>query len=85
MRSFLADGREKAPHSAFEHPVRFDTGDSGGSSPGDSMTIALTAFDPRTDMLERTCAAIDGAPRAVRMKKPEEKWGALLEGVLHMH
>ena len=37
------------------------------------------------DMLERICAASDGAPRVVRVKTPEEKWGAVLEGVLRMH
>ena len=35
-------------------PARFDTGASGGLSPGDAMTLALTAFEVRTDMLERT-------------------------------
>ena len=49
------------------------------------MTLALTAFEARTDMLERTHAASDGAPRAVRVKNPEEKWGAVLEGALRMH
>ena len=49
------------------------------------MTLALTAFEARPDMLERTCAASNGAPRAVRVKTTEEKWGAVLEGALHMH
>ena len=49
------------------------------------MTLALSAFEARTDMLERTRAASDGAPRAVRVKTPEEKWGAVLEGALRMH
>ena len=53
--------------------------------PGDAMTLALTAFEARTDMLERTRAASDGAPRAVRVKTPDEKWGAVLEGALRMH
>ena len=66
-------------------PARFDTGALGGLLPGDSMTLSLTAFEARTDMLERTRAASDGAPRAVRVKTPEEKWGAVLEGALHMH
>ena len=35
-------------------PARFDTGSSGGPSPGDAMTLALTAFEARTDMLERS-------------------------------
>ena len=49
------------------------------------MTLACTAFEARTDMLERTRAASDGAPRAVRVKTTEEKWGLVLEGALHMH
>ena len=49
------------------------------------MTFALTAFEARTDMLKHTRAASDGAPRAVRVKTPEEKWGAVLEGLLCMH
>ena len=36
-------------------------------------------------MLERTCAPSNGAPRAVRVKTPEEKWGAVFEGALRMH
>ena len=49
------------------------------------MTLALNAFEVRMDMLECTRAASDGAPRAVRVKTPEEKWGAVLEGALRMH
>ena len=49
------------------------------------MTLALTAFEARTDMLKHTRAASDDAPRAVRVKTTEEKWGAVLEGVLCMH
>ena len=66
-------------------PARFDMGASGGPSLGDAMTLALSAFKVRTDILERTRAAIDGAPKAVRVKKPEEKWGAVFEGALRMH
>ena len=36
------------------------------------MTLALTAFEERTNMLKRTRAASDGAPRAVRVKTPED-------------
>ena len=54
-------------------------------SPGDTMTLARTASEVHTDMLERTCAASDGSPRAVRVKIPEEKWGAVLEGALRMN
>ena len=49
------------------------------------MTLALTSFEAHTDMLERTRAASDGAPRAMRVKTPQEKWGAVLEGALHIH
>ena len=49
------------------------------------MTLALSTFEARTDMIERTCAASDGTPRAVRIKTSEERWGAVLEGALHMH
>ena len=66
-------------------PARFGTGALGVLSPGDAMTLSLTAFEARTDMLERTRAASDGAPRAVRVKTPEEKWGAVLKGALRMH
>ena len=66
-------------------PARFDTGASGGPSPGDVMTLALTVFEARTDILERNCAASDGDPRAVRVKTPEEKWGAVFEGALRIH
>ena len=54
-------------------PARFDTGALGGLLPGDSMTLSLTAFEARTDLLECTCAVSNGAPRAVRVKTPEEK------------
>ena len=54
-------------------PARFDTGASGGPSPGDAMTIAFSAFEAQTDMLERNRAASHGAPSVVRVKKPEEK------------
>ena len=54
-------------------PARFDTGASGGLSPGDVMTLALTAFEARTDILDRTCVASDGALRALRVKTPEER------------
>ena len=60
-------------------PARFDTGASGGPSPGDAMTLALSSFEARTDMLKGIYVASDGAPRAVRVKTPEEKWGAVLE------
>ena len=49
------------------------------------MTLALSAFEARTDMLERTHAASDGAPRAIRIKTSEERWEAVLEGALCMH
>ena len=49
------------------------------------MTLALSAFEGHTDMLERTCAASDGSPRAIQIKSPKEKWGAVLEGALRMH
>ena len=52
-------------------PARFDTGASGEPFPGDAMTLALTAFEARMDILERTRAASNGAPRAVRVKTPE--------------
>ena len=66
-------------------PARFDTGALGGPSPGDAMTLALSAFEARTYTLDRTRAASDSAPRAVRVKTPEEKWGAVLEGALRIH
>ena len=66
-------------------PARFDTGASGGPSPGDAMTLALTAFEVRTDMLKRTGVASDAAPRLCRVKTPEERWGAVLEGSLRIH
>ena len=65
-------------------PARFDAGALGGPSAGDAMTLALSAFEACTDMLERTRAASDGAPRAVRVKNMEERWGAVLEGALRM-
>ena len=40
---------------------------------GDAMTLALTEFEARTDMLERTCAVSDGAPRDLRVKTTEER------------
>ena len=49
------------------------------------MTLVLTAFDARTYMLKRTRVASDSAPRDVRVKTPEERWGAVLEGALRMH
>ena len=49
------------------------------------MMLALTAFEARTDMIEHTRVASDGAPRALRVKTPEEIWGAVLEGALHIH
>ena len=66
-------------------PARFDTRALGGPSPGDATTLTLSAFEARTDMFEHTRAASDGAPRAVRVKTPEEKWGVVLEGALRMH
>ena len=59
-------------------PSRFDTGASEGTLPRDAMTLALSSFEARTDMIERNRSASNGAPRAVRVKTPEEKWGALL-------
>ena len=66
-------------------PARFDVGSLGGASEGDAMTLALSAFEARRDMLERTRAASDGAPRAIRIKNPKERWGAVLERALRMH
>ena len=66
-------------------PARFDAGALGGPSAGYTMTLALSAFEARTDMIKRTHVASDGAPRAVRIKMPEEKWGAVLEGAIRMH
>ena len=66
-------------------PARFDTGALGGPSAGDAMTLALSAFEARMDMLEHNRAASDGAPRAIQIKTPEEKWGAVLEGALRIH
>ena len=66
-------------------PARFDTGASGGPLPGNAMMLSLTAFEARMDMLERTRVASNGAPRAERVKTPETKLGAVLEGALRMH
>ena len=66
-------------------PIRFDMVASGGPSPENAMTLALTGFEARTDMLERTRAANGGAPRSVRVKTPEDRWGVVLEGALCMH
>ena len=73
-----ADLKVVAPDKALEAqrmeilrqdlPACFDTRASGGPSPGDAMTLILAAFEACTDMLEVTCAASDGAPRAVRVK-----------------
>ena len=49
------------------------------------MTLALTAFEARTDMLVRNRVASDSAPRALRAKTPEERWEAVLEGALRIH
>ena len=54
-------------------PARFNTVASGGPLPGDAMTLALTAFQACTDMLKLTRVASDGAPRALRVKTPEER------------
>ena len=59
-------------------PARFDMGSSGGLSPGDAMTLALTASEARIDMLKRTRVESYAAPRVVRVKTPEERWGAVL-------
>ena len=52
-------------------PARFDVGALGGPSAEDAMTLALSAFEARTDMLERNRVASDGAPRAIRIKTPK--------------
>ena len=39
------------------------------------MTLARTVFEARTDILERTHVASDGAPRALGVKNLEERWG----------
>ena len=49
------------------------------------MILALTAFEARTDILERTCAASDADPKVLRVKTPEERWGTVLEGALCIH
>ena len=54
-------------------PARFDTGALGGLSLGDAMTLALTAFEARTDMLECTRVASNVAPRMLRVKTPEKR------------
>ena len=59
-------------------PARFNTGALGGPLPGEAITLALMAFEARTDMIERIRAASDGAPRALRVKTTEERWGAVL-------
>ena len=55
--------------------ARFDTGASGNPSPGDARTLALTAFEARMNMLERTRVKSDCATRALRVKTLEERWG----------
>ena len=49
------------------------------------MTLALTAFKARTHMLECTCVASDAPQKLLRVKTPEERWGAVLEGALRIH
>ena len=49
------------------------------------MTLALTAFEARTDVLERTRVARNSAPNLLRLKILEEMWGAVLEGALRIH
>ena len=49
------------------------------------MTLALSAFEARTDMLKCNHTASNGAPREIRIKTLEERWGAVLEGALRMH
>ena len=49
------------------------------------MTLTPTTFEARTNMLERTRVANDAAPRALRVKTPEERWGAVLERALRIH
>ena len=66
-------------------PARFGMGALGGPSPGDAMTLALMAFEARTDMFDCTCVASDAAPRVMRLKTPEERWGAVLDGALRIH
>ena len=66
-------------------PARFNTGASGGPSPGDAMMLALTAFEARMDMLERTRVASDAAPKVLGVKTPEKRWGAVLEGALRIY
>ena len=43
-------------------PVLFDAEALGGPSTGDAMMLALSAFEARMDMLERTRTVSDGAP-----------------------
>ena len=59
-------------------PAHFNTGASGGPSPGDAMTLPLTALEARTDMLKCTCVGSDTAPNILRVKTPEERWGEVL-------
>ena len=66
-------------------PARFNAGALGGPSAGDVMTLSPSAVEAHMDMLERTCAASGGAPRAIQIKNPEERWRAGLEGALRMH
>ena len=66
-------------------PARFNTGSSGGPLPGGAMTLALTTFKARTDMIKRTCVVSNASPKALRAKTPEERWGAVLEGALCIH
>ena len=66
-------------------PARFGDGASGGPAPGDAMTLALTAFEARTEMMERTRLADSAASKAPKTKTPDERWGAVLEGALRIH
>ena len=45
------------------------------------MTLVLTAFEARRDMLEHTSVASDASQTFLRVKTPEDRWGAVLEGV----
>ena len=51
-------------------PARFDTEASGVLSLRDVMTLALTAFEARTDMIERTRVASNADPKVLRVKTP---------------
>ena len=66
-------------------PARFNTRALGGPSPGDAMTLALTSFEACTDTLKRTHVASGCAPRALRVKTPEERCGGVLAGALRIH